>query len=312
MFFKFEHENMKTYDTFIPNFLEMQGKIERESFRFIADNCKIWHKGNCIADIDSYFEIEAAVNSFNGKIEVTFDNSEISEYIIDNFSFAEISLMNDRVLWSNNILNGGAGCDEYEPSIMSLSYYKGKLSRIYLHVYKPVEVLIELVSNQEGRIEDVENPLKKIAESLQERNEKQFDLSNITFVSNSHQRYENGIPVKGLQKSKRSIKIEENINGCEGYSIKGGDGYIVTIFNLEGNHPLWGNNIQMTPKPMRIISKSSEKIVLRGYRVEAMTPFGWTDFNGADYGFSIFIKNGEIEYCMLHMYDRNVDIKYFK
>ena len=81
---------MKTYDTFIPNFLEMQGKIERESFRFIADNCKIWHKGNCIADIDSFFEIEAAVNSFNGEIEVTFDNSEISEYIIDNFSFGDM------------------------------------------------------------------------------------------------------------------------------------------------------------------------------------------------------------------------------
>ncbi|MCB0538387.1 MAG: hypothetical protein KDE33_12770 [Bacteroidetes bacterium] len=137
-------------------------------------------------------------------------------------------------------------------------------------------------------------------------------MSNITFVSNSHQRYENGIPVKGLQESRRSVKIEENVNGCEGYNIRGGDGYIVTIFNLEGNHPMWGNNIQMTPKPMRIISKSFEKIVLRGYRVEAMTPFGWTDFNGADYGFSIFIKNEEIEYCMLHMHDRNIDIKYFK
>jgi hypothetical protein len=293
----------------------MLGKIERKSFHFIADNCKIWHKGICIANIDSIFKIEAVVNSFNGKIEVTIDNSKISDYIIDSFSFAEISLMHDRVLWSNNILNAGAGCDDYEPSIMSLFYFKGMLSKIYLNVYKPSAVLIELVSNQEGKIEDIETPLKKIlkeiAESTQE-NKNQVDLSNITFVSNSHQRYENGIPVMGLQECRRAIKIEENVNGCEGYNIKGGDGYIVTIFNLEGIHPIWKNNIQMSPKPMRVISKSLEKIVLRGYRVKVMTPDGWMDFNGADYGLSIFIKNGEIEYCIAHMHDRNIDIKYFK
>lgn len=248
----------------------------------------------------------------NGEIEVTFDNSEISEYIIDSFSFAEISLNNDRVLWSNNIMNGGAGSDENEPSIMSLFYYRGKLTRIYLNVYQPSEILVELLSNQEGEIDDVENPFKKIAESFQQRNQNKVDLSNITFVSNSHQRYENGIPVKGLQESKRSVKIEENINGCEGYNIKGGDGYIATIFNLEGNHPMWGNNVQMTPKPMRIISKTSDKIILRGYPVQAMSPFGWIDFNGADYGMSVFYKNGEVDKCVLHMHDRRVDIEYFK
>jgi len=306
---------MKTYDTFTPNFLEMQGKIERKPFHFVADNCKIWHKGNCILDIDSTFVVDAKVNPSNGNLEVKLDNSNISDYIIDSFSFSEISLNIDRVLWSNNILNGGAGSDMNEPSIMSLFYYKGNLSRIYLNVYKPVEILIELDSNQDEKIGEVENVFKKTAEFLQKlekHNQKEIDLDDITFVSNSHQRYENRIPIKGIQKARRSIKIEKNINGCEGYKIKPGEGYIVTIYNLEGNHPLWGNNIQMSPKPMKIVSKSTDKIVLRGYLVQALTPFGWIDFNGEDYGLSIFIKNGEIDKCVMHMHDRNVDIVYFK
>ncbi|AEW20766.1 hypothetical protein BFO_1970 [Tannerella forsythia 92A2] len=47
----------------------------------------------------------------------------------------------------------------------------------------------------------------------------------------------------------------------------------------------------MSPKPMKIVSQSEEKIVLRGYPVQAMSPFGWIDFNGQDYGLTIYIKN---------------------
>jgi len=140
---------------------------------------------------------------------------------------------------------------------------------------------------------------------------KPIDLSNVYFVSDSHQRYENGIPVKGLQRGcKRAVKIEANISGCEGYNIKGKGGYIVTIFNLDGNHPVWGGKVQVSPKPMKIISQSSEKIVLRGYRVEAMMLFGWAEVDLADYGLSVCLKNGKIGMCVLHMHDRDVDIEY--
>jgi len=68
----------------------------------------------------------------------------------------------------------------------------------------------------------------------------------------------------------------------------------------------------MTPKPMRIVSHDSDKIVLRGYPVQAMFPFGWIDFNGEDYDATIKLKNGEIENCILHMQCRNVYIEYLK
>lgn len=136
---------------------------------------------------------------------------------------------------------------------------------------------------------------------------------NLNFLFNSadHIRYQNGIQVAGpFGNVNRCIKVEPNINGCEGYDIKGGIGYIVTIFNLDGDHPIWQNNIQVTPKPMKIISQDANKVVLRGYPVMAMTPMGWIDFDGQDYGLTIFLTNGSINKCVLHMHDRNTDIEY--
>ncbi len=136
---------------------------------------------------------------------------------------------------------------------------------------------------------------------------------NLNFVLKSpdHLRYENGKHVSGPHGgARRAVKVEPNVNGCKGYDLINGDGFIVTIFNLDGEHPVWQNNIQMAPKPMRIISQSADKIVLRGYQTGAMSPFGWGDFNGADYGMTLNFQNGELESCILHMHDRNVDIKY--
>jgi len=290
---------MKTYDTFTPNILEMEGKIERKPFNFLADNCKIWH-GSCIADWNSTFKVDAIINSTNRKVEVNLDNSELSKYIANYFTFSEISLNQDRVLWSNNLLNGCAGAGKYEPTNMSLFYYSGVLSRIYLNVITPSAVMLELTSNNVGKISDVENPVKKFIENILKNI--QADISDVEFISNSHQRYENGIPVRGLQHCGRGIKIKKDINGC--------GGYMVTVLDLNGN-PMWGGNILMT-KSMEIVSQSSDKIVLRDYSVKAMSPFGWTNSQGGDYdGLSVFLEHGEINKCVLHMHDKNINIEYY-
>ncbi|MDR0680750.1 MAG: hypothetical protein LBG15_02695 [Dysgonamonadaceae bacterium] len=133
-----------------------------------------------------------------------------------------------------------------------------------------------------------------------------FDLSNIYFISNSHQRYENGKPVRGLQVGcKRAIKIENNISG--------GEGYTVTILNLDGNHPMWGNNVQMSQKPMRVIQQTTDKIVLRGfgYDKRALAMGAGEDALFVHYGLSIYLRYGKINKITLHMYDRNVDIDFF-
>jgi hypothetical protein len=120
---------------------------------------------------------------------------------------------------------------------------------------------------------------------------------NFVFKSSDHLRYENGIHVSGPHGGAgRAVKVEPNINGGEGVSV--------TMYNLDGNHPVWQNNVQMAPKQMKVIDSNDNKIVLRGYGQDAMGA------SFSDYGLTINLKNGELVNCILHMHDRGVDIEY--
>ena len=131
-------------------------------------------------------------------------------------------------------------------------------------------------------------------------------LSDFNFYSTCHQRYQSGNPVMGLQICPRYIKIRKNVNGCSGYKLNPGDGYILTAINGDTGQP------QFAPKPMRVVSEDESKIVLRGYTVIAQTPFGWQDFDLSDYGFTIHLANGDAYKCVLHLYDRDVELEYRK
>ena len=120
---------------------------------------------------------------------------------------------------------------------------------------------------------------------------------NFLFKSFDHIRYENGRHVSGPHGgANRAVKVEPNING--------GEGYTATLYNLDGNHPVWQNNIQMAPKQMKIVQQTNERILLRGYGHDSMGS------SFSDYGLSIIYKNGSVEKCILHMHDRNIDIEY--
>lgn len=122
---------------------------------------------------------------------------------------------------------------------------------------------------------------------------------NFVFKSSDHLRYENGIHVSGPHGGAgRAVKVEPNING--------GKGFTVTLYNLDGNHPLWQNNIQMAPKQMEIINQTNNKIELRGYGYDSMGS------SFSDYGLTILFRDDSIDKCILHMLDRNVDIEYLK
>jgi len=120
---------------------------------------------------------------------------------------------------------------------------------------------------------------------------------DFVFKSSDHIRYENGKHASGPHGGAgRAVKVEPNING--------GSGVSVTMYNLDGNHPVWQNNVQMAPKQMKVIEQTNDKIVLRGYGTDAMGA------SFSDYGLTIKLKNGELENCILHMHDRGVDIEY--
>lgn len=126
-----------------------------------------------------------------------------------------------------------------------------------------------------------------------------INLSDLKFISNDHIRYQSGRDVSGHNKDCwRGIRVQNN--------IQGGQGYTVTIYNLDGNHPVWGNNIQMAPKQMKITEHNNSFIKLKGYGADTMGN------SFADYGLTLHLSAGDLEKVTLHMFDRNVDIVYFK
>lgn len=58
-----------------------------------------------------------------------------------------------------------------------------------------------------------------------------------SFHSDCHQRYNNDVPEGSLQVCGRSIKVEKNTNGCSGYNLTPGDGYIVRATNDDTGKP---------------------------------------------------------------------------
>lgn len=122
---------------------------------------------------------------------------------------------------------------------------------------------------------------------------------SIYFDSSDHIRFQNGQNISGHNFGcNRRIVVEKNIHGEEGYTV--------TMYNLDGVHPLWQNNVQMAPKRMRIVNVDSNIVQLRGYGFDMMGA------SFADYGISLLIENDVISRAQLDMYDRNISIVYLK
>ena len=130
----------------------------------------------------------------------------------------------------------------------------------------------------------------------------------VIFDSSDHIRFQNGKDVSGHNYGcNRRFVIEKN--------IQGGEGYTVTVYNLDGLHPIWKNNIQMAPKRMRIVSSKEKIVELRGYGYdENALALGapLSDASFASYGVVLLIEDTEIKRIQLNMYDRNISIVYLK
>lgn len=131
---------------------------------------------------------------------------------------------------------------------------------------------------------------------------------SVMFDSSDHVRFQNGHDVSGHNYGcNRRLVVEKNIQGDEGYTV--------TMFNLDGIHPLWQNNVQMAPKRMKIVAADENIIELRGcgYDENALAlgvPPNVASFE--NYGIVLLIDNNEIIRVQLNMFDRNISIVYLK
>lgn len=130
----------------------------------------------------------------------------------------------------------------------------------------------------------------------------------IVFNSSDHIRFQNGKNVSGHNYNcHRRLVIEKNIEGSEGYTV--------SMYNMDGIHPLWRNNVQMAPKRMRIVNVDDNIIEFRGFGFDenalAMgAPLEAASFE--NYGIVILVEDDEIVRAQLNMFDRNVSIVYFQ
>lgn len=130
----------------------------------------------------------------------------------------------------------------------------------------------------------------------------------VVFDSSDHVRFQNGQNVSGHNYGcNRRLVIEKN--------IQGGKGYTISMYNMDGMHPLWQNNIQLAPKRMKIVNVDGNIVDLRGYGYDenalAMgAPLETASFE--NYGVVLMIEDGKIVRAQLNMFDRNVSIVYLQ
>lgn len=130
-------------------------------------------------------------------------------------------------------------------------------------------------------------------------------MQDLVLKSTHHQRYQNGVPVMGSQYCNRTIKIENKVfkEMFNGLDVTPKEGFLVTMWNMDMPVPTQ----QMQPKLMEMVADTGDKIVLRGVQLQAM---GIVAYDNKDYGITLNLRNRDVVKCVLHMYDRGVDIEY--
>ena len=88
-----------------------------------------------------------------------------------------------------------------------------------------------------------------------------------------------------------------------GLDVTPKEGFLVTMWNMDMPVPTQ----QMQPKLMVMSADTGDKILLRGVQLQAM---GVVAYDNKDYGITLHLKNRDVVKCVLHMYDRGVDIEY--
>lgn len=267
--------------------------VQKQDFAFRPTRYETWIGGKMVANGKITSIISARAITLDGaeKMEVTFNHPQLNTELASKNIFDEFVTSSDRLQLitipnETNTENMGINMfkmtigatrqsknfNRNEPYCCNLFMQNGAIAKITFSYSSP-EKLIEFYSEPENEELDLE----------------------FVFHSSDHLRYENGRHVSGPHGgASRAVKVEANITGNEGYTV--------TMFNTDGGQAV----VQMAPKQMKLVGTDNEKIQLKGYGFDAMGA------SFADYGLTIFHSKGNIEKCILHMYDRNVDIEYLQ
>lgn len=137
---------------------------------------------------------------------------------------------------------------------------------------------------------------------------KDFIMQDLTLISERHQRYENNVPVMGMQFAKRALIIK-NMDFCQFMktTVSPADGFIVRMINMDAQDANGNYRDMMQPKLMEMVSDNINRIELKGVALKLM---GVTCVDYSAYSISLHLINRKVVKCVLHMLDRGVDIEY--
>ena len=131
-------------------------------------------------------------------------------------------------------------------------------------------------------------------------------MNDLTLIYDYHQRYQDCMPVMGLQCCKRAIVINNanfpEILRCDDVSPT--HGFIVRIIDSYTQSDI------MMPKFMILLQDNEDEIILRGVSVKVMgieTPAA----DCKQFGLKLVLKNRNVVKSIFYMYDRRTYIEYF-
>lgn len=278
------------YDTFEPF-----KQLDIQEFNFKPNRFEIWKGGKMIDSgitNDVIRATECETENGNGAL-ITVNDSELFQLISHENYFDVFMTSKDR-LQLVKVPSSGNGDEN-----MGITMFKMTVGATRSHTdFQDNEPYCCNLFLKEGKIDKItfsfSNPEKLIEFYSDDSSNSNSELEFV-FNSSDHIRYENGIKVSGPHGgAPRAIKVEPNING--------GEGSTVTLYNTDGGQA----NVQMAPKQMKIKQADENKTELIGFGSDSM------GFSFTDYGLTVFHSNGKITKCILHMFDRNVDIEYLE
>lgn len=134
-------------------------------------------------------------------------------------------------------------------------------------------------------------------------------MQDLTLISKRHQRYESGVPVRGIQHCGRALIIKnsdfrELMNGAP---VTPTEGFLVRMINTDVRDAKGNYQEMMQPKLMTLVSDIANKIELKGV---ALTMMGVKAVDFSDYSITLHLVNRMVAKCILHILDRGVDIEY--
>jgi hypothetical protein len=267
--------------------------LQKQAFAFSPTRYETWVGGKMIASGKTNSVVNAQVVNIEGKerVEISFNDSVLNTELAKKNIFDEFVTGSDRlqlITIPNETNSDNMGINIFKMTIGATRPSKNFSSN---------EPYCCNLFMQNGSIAKVtfsySNP-EKLLEFYHDQDEETFDL-NFVFHSSDHLRYENGKHVSGPHGgAPRAVQVETNISGNEGFTV--------TMFNTDGGQAI----VQMAPKQMKLINSGNGVIQLRGYGRDQMGA------SFADYGLTILYNNGNIEKCVLHMFDRGVEIEYLR